>query len=48
MRQKQEAKPGSAEKTIRDIRGATRRSPLSTVPAGILSRRFRNVHHRRF
>jgi len=24
------------------------RSPLSTVPAGIMSRRFRNVHHRRF
>ena len=25
MRQKQEAKPGSAEKTVRDIRRATRR-----------------------
>ena len=24
------------------------RSPLSTLPAGILSRRFRNVHHHRF
>src|ERR1700732_3181494 len=24
------------------------RSPLSTVPAGILSRRFRNAHHHRF
>jgi len=24
------------------------RSPLSTIPAEIISRRFRNVHHRRF
>ena len=27
MRQKQEAKPGSAEKTVRDIRRATRLAP---------------------
>ena len=36
MRQKQEAKPGRAEKTVRDIRQATRRRHSSEVKIRIV------------